>query len=46
VVTAHYDTAGELEKYIDLIPMLRNLFIEPEVFFITYKRGEIKKGLI
>ena len=44
MVTAHYDTAGELEEYIDLIPMLRNLFIEPEVFLSPIKEVKLKNA--
>ena len=42
VVTAHYDTAGALEEYIDLIPMLRNLFIDPEFFLAPIKEVKLK----
>jgi len=42
VVTADYDTTGELEEYIDLIPMLKNLFIEPEFFLPQIKEVKLK----
>lgn len=32
VVTAKYRDLGEVEEYIDLIPILRNLHIDPEKF--------------
>lgn len=32
VVTAKYRDLGEVEEYIDLIPILRNLYIDPEKF--------------
>ena len=46
VVTADYDTTGELEEYleeyIDLIPMLNNLFIEPEHFLPHIREVRLK----
>ena len=44
VVTADYDTVGELEEYIDLIPMLKNLFIEPENFLPYIKEVKLKNA--
>ena len=44
VVTAHYDTAGEVEEYIDLIPMLKNLFIEPDDFLSPIKEVKLKNA--
>ena len=44
LATAYYDTAGELEEYIDLIPMLRNLFIEPEVFLSPIKEVKLQNA--
>lgn len=32
VVTAKYRDLGEVEEYIDLIPILRNLYIDPDKF--------------
>ena len=42
VVTAYYDTAGEVEEYIDLIPMLNNLFIDPEHFLPHIREVRLK----
>ena len=42
VVTAHYDTVGPLEEYIDLIPMLNNLFIDPEHFLPHIREVRLK----
>lgn len=32
VVMADYDGIGVIEEYIDLLPVLKNLFIDPESF--------------
>ena len=32
VVTADYEGIGLTEEYIDLVPILRNLYIDPEKF--------------
>ncbi len=32
VVTADYDGMGMTEEYIDLVPILQNLYIKPETF--------------
>lgn len=32
VVTADYDGLGLTEEYIDLIPILKNLYIDPDTF--------------
>ncbi len=32
VVMARYEGLGEMEEYIDLLPILKNLYIEPEDF--------------
>lgn len=42
VVTADYDTTGELEEYIDLIPMLNDLFIDPEHFLPHIREVRLK----
>lgn len=33
VVMADYEGIGLTEEYIDLVPILRNLYIDPETFF-------------
>ena len=42
VVDATYHKAGTVEDYIDLIPILENLRIEPESFFGDVESVEIK----
>ncbi len=37
VVTADYDTLGKVEEYIDLVPVLRNLFFDPKEFLAPIK---------
>ncbi len=32
VVMADYEALGEVEEYIDLLPILENLYIDPKVF--------------
>ena len=32
IVTADYDGIGLTEEYIDLVPILRNLYIDPDKF--------------
>lgn len=44
VVTADYDTTGPVEEYIDLIPMLKNLFIEPDILLPKVKGVKLKHG--
>lgn len=41
VVTAKYQGIGEVEEYIDLIPILRNLYIDAESFLKPIKSVEI-----
>lgn len=41
VVTANYSTLGEVEEYIDLIPILKNLFFNPDEFLKPIKGVEI-----
>ena len=42
VVMAKYDTEeAEEEEYIDLIPILRNLYIDPEKFLKNIKKVRI-----
>lgn len=41
VVTAKYSTMGEVEDYIDLLPILRNLRIESDKFLKPIKNVEI-----
>jgi len=41
VVTAKYHGIGEIEDYIDLIPILRNLYIEEELFLDPIKSVEV-----
>lgn len=43
VVDAKYDHSTELvEDYIDLIPILENLYINPEVFLDPIKNVEVR----
>ena len=41
VVTAKYHGIGEIEDYIDLIPILRNLYIDEESFLNPIKSVEV-----
>ncbi len=41
VVTADYDGTGVTEEYIDLLPILENLFIDPEKFLAPIKSVKI-----
>lgn len=41
VVMAKYRGIGEIEDYIDLIPILQNLYIEPNKFLNPIKSVEI-----
>ncbi len=43
VVDAKYDHSTELvEDYIDLIPILENLYINPKVFLTSIKNVEVR----
>ena len=42
VVMAKYEGTDEEEEYIDLIPILRNLYIEPDEFLKNIKEVIIK----
>jgi hypothetical protein len=44
VVTADYDTMGAVEEYIDLVPMLKNLFIDPADFLKQIKEVRLKNA--
>lgn len=41
VVTAKYSGIGEIEDYIDLVPILQNLYIDPRKFLQPIKSVEI-----
>lgn len=41
VVVAKYRGMGEVEDYIDLIPILRNLYIDEELFLNPIKSVEV-----
>lgn len=41
VVMAKYSTMGEVEEYIDLLPILQNLYINPEKFLKPIKNVKI-----
>lgn len=41
VVTADYEGLGETEEYIDLVPILQNLYINPEKFLKNIKSVKI-----
>ena len=41
VVTADYDGIGPIEEYIDLLPILKNLYINPESFLEHIKSVKI-----
>ncbi|MDD6891993.1 MAG: hypothetical protein PUD47_07925 [Bacteroidales bacterium] len=41
VVTARYEQLGEVEEYIDLLPILENLFIDPPTFLEPIKKVRI-----
>lgn len=42
VVTAKYKGVGEIEDYIDLIPILQNLYIDYQSFLNPIKTVEIR----
>ncbi|MBO7254307.1 MAG: hypothetical protein J6V36_03290 [Clostridia bacterium] len=42
VVIAKYKSKGEEEEYIDLLPILENLYMDAEVFLKPIKGVEIK----
>ena len=39
VVMADYEGMGETEEYIDLLPILKNLYINPETFLKPIKKS-------
>ena len=41
VVMADYEGLGETEEYIDLLPILKNLYINPETFLKPIKSVKI-----
>ena len=41
VVMADYEGLGETEEYIDLLPILKNLYINPEIFLKPSKTVKI-----
>ncbi len=41
VVMADYEGLGETEEYIDLLPILKNLYINPEIFLKPIKSVKI-----
>ncbi len=41
VVMAVYRGLGEVEEYIDLVPILENLYLEPDVFLNPIKKVRI-----
>ena len=41
VVMADYEGIGETEEYIDLLPILKNLYINPETFLKPIKSVKI-----
>ena len=42
VVTADYDGIGLTEEYIDLLPILENLYIDPQTFLKPIKSVKIE----
>lgn len=44
VVVAKYAGVGETEEYIDLVPILNNLFINPDAFLKDIKNVRINYG--
>lgn len=44
VVMAQYNTIGEVEEYIDLVPILKNLYIDSDEFVEKIKKVKIKNG--
>ena len=42
VVMADYDGIGIIEEYIDLIPILKNLYINPSIFLKPIQSVKIK----
>lgn len=43
-VMAQYNTIGEVEEYIDLVPILENLYIDSDEFVEKIKKVRIKNG--
>lgn len=43
-VIAQYKTLGEVEEYIDLVPILENLYIDSREFLAPIEEVEIKYG--
>ena len=41
VVMADYEGLGETEEYIDLLPIMKNLYINPETFLKPFKSVKI-----
>ena len=44
VVTAKYKNLNEMEEYIDLIPILKNLYINPSLFLKPIQTVKIKQN--
>ncbi|MGM9780222.1 MAG: hypothetical protein ACI3ZD_18090 [Prevotella sp.] len=44
VVMADYDGIGIIEEYIDLIPILKNLYINPSLFLKPIQTVKIKQN--
>ena len=44
VVMADYDGIGITEEYIDLVPILKNLYINPSVFLRPIQTVKIKQN--
>ena len=42
VVIAKYKDLAEVEEYIDLVPILKNLYIEAEDFLSAIKKVEVR----
>ncbi len=42
VVMAKYKNVGEVEEYIDLIPILQNLYYDPDAFLAPIKEVRIE----
>ena len=41
---AQYNTVGEVEEYIDLVPILKNLHIDSDEFVEKIKKVKRKNG--
>ena len=41
VVTAVYEGIGEVEEYIDLVPILENLYMNPDIFLDPIRKVRI-----